>query len=149
MKHRILIYAIACTLAAGILLALFALQPSVGPEGKAPVYGIALDGSAKAYLKAAVARSGIINDAVGSQRVLLVWNQSTQSAMAFDRIVNGNLLTFEKIPSGIRDNTGNEWGLDGTGRTSGSRGLRLARIPVNEQSWASWKAQYPGSALAR
>ncbi len=105
----------------------------------------------------------VVNDTVGGQDVVVLWQAGTASALdansvaggrdigaasAFSREVDGRTLTFshdgEKI---VDDQTGSEWNLLGTAVSGELEGIRLEPVVAINHFWFSWAAFKPETRI--
>ena len=91
---------------------------------------------------------------MGGQDLVIVYDDRSGTAVAFDRRVDGQRLTFE--PAGlvegdllIRDEeTGSVWsGLSGTAQEGPLAGTQLKQLPAFYSFWFAWSDFYVNSAL--
>lgn len=85
---------------------------------------------------------------VESQGGVLVvfWDRSSQAAMAFDPVVDNEVLTFSAVHDRITDNqTGSVWRIDGLATEGPLEGLQLRpRADAFVAFWFAWPEFYPG-----
>jgi hypothetical protein len=89
------------------------------------------------------------NGTVGDRPVAVFWYGRTQSAVAFNRQLDGQTLTFyadgispETAP--IKDKeTGTRWTLAGRGIDGPLRGKELDWVDSIQCRWFAWSAEYP------
>ena len=65
---------------------------------KEMVFGLVMDQTAKAYPFSEMGDRKVINDTLENQEIVVVFQKSAQSAVAFSRRVAGRSLTFELVP---------------------------------------------------
>ncbi len=99
------------------------------------VYGVVINGKAKVYEEQAIKSDGVINDDVGGQKILVLWD----SALATGRIYNspGDFSIKDGV---LQDSSGKVWTaeeLDGV----------LARVDSFPHFWFAWAAFYPDTEL--
>lgn len=106
---------------------------------------------------------GVINDVAGGVPLVVLWvpgalsiadaprvSQSREvgSSAAFGRELDGQILTFERSATGLRDlETGTRWGLTGRGLDGPLRGSQLARLVQVEAYWYAWSSTISASDL--
>ena len=91
-----------------------------------------------------------VNDEVGGQSVVVVWDFDLEDASAFSRVVDGKLLKFEydNVNKTMLDNeTGPTWSLAGIAIAGQMVGKQLRQIPAFRSFWFAWAAFYPGTEL--
>jgi hypothetical protein len=129
----------------------------------ARVLTIDLNGEAVAYPYETLEELGVINDMVGGEPVVIVWQAGTASpldsatiaggrdvgtAAAFSRIVIGEVLTFVADNGTISDNeTGNTWNVLGTATSGSLAGTRLTPVVAINHFWFSWAAFKPETRI--
>lgn len=135
-------------------------------DPKAEVYALRLGGATKAYPVAAVLAEGVVNDAVGGERVVLVAEAESGAIRAYRR--GGN--RFRRAPEGgsvaLLDEEGRPWDLteealeplseraagapgDGEGVASPAAEAPepLPRLPGHQSFWFGWYGFYPDTEL--
>lgn len=107
------------------------------------IIGFVLDGTSKAYRQADVESSVVINDVVGDTSTLLL-SMFAGNTRAFDRELDGEVLTFEYDGSRITDaGSGSEWNYDGLAVAGERAGEQLTRLPIEPGFWFEWVAFHP------
>ena len=98
---------------------------------------------------AVLGERAIVHETVGSQPVVVFWNGSAQSAIAFRPTIDEQTLTFEASATGYIDvETGSTWTLDGLALTGALAGRRLELFPEAFVSfWFAWAAFHPDTSL--
>ena len=121
---------------------------------KAFVLGLLVGDEPKAYPFQELVGQPVVHDTVGGRDLVIVYDDRSGTAVAFDRRVEGQLLTFE--PAGlvegdllIRDKeTGSVWsGLSGIAQEGPLAGTRLKQLPAFYSFWFAWSDFYVNSAL--
>ena len=119
------------------------------------VLGVDVDGATKAYAFNALAAQLVVNDIVGGQDVLVYFDDTTDTALAFDRRVRGSPLTFrlDGAPAGVNttlidEETGSRW-LAYTGHAIEGelRGETMGRLLSHLSFWFAWKDWNPQTEL--
>lgn len=138
------------------------LEPGTGreapPEGEASVpetswiYGLVLDGTAKAYPVERLKREGVVNDELAGRPVLVVWepgadatNRTVRAYERGDRVFGPN----ERAIFGaifLVDQEGRPWRLGEEALTTAD-GKRLARLPGRLANRAAWFSAYPRTLI--
>ncbi|MBI2233293.1 MAG: DUF3179 domain-containing protein [Candidatus Aenigmarchaeota archaeon] len=99
------------------------------------VYGIVINGKAKAYEEQAIKSAVAINDNVGGQKVLVLWDQSLATGRIYhspgDFSIKNGILT---------DSSGKIWTIEELDRV-------LARVDSFPHFWFAWAAFYPDTKL--
>jgi len=121
------------------------------------VYGLHMGGEARAYPERVVAKHGIVSDRVGGTHVLVLHDELTGNATAFEGEVRGeapNLAVSGFIFRGdtllYDERTNSLWsslrGKPLVGELAG-RGIRLERVPVAVTGWAHWRRRHPDTKV--
>lgn len=123
-----------------------------------PVIALAINGAARAYPLAILTWHEITNDTLGGVPVAVTFCPLCNSAVAFDRRLNGETLDFG-VSGNLRhsdlvmwDRQTESWWqqLTGEGIVGRYAGYRLTMLPAPLVSWRDFKAAYPdGDALSR
>jgi len=137
------------------------------PDDRLPalerVVGVRTTEGNKAFPFSALSEVGVVNDLVGETEVAIFWGAGTTDALddgsiaqsrdigtgvAYDRIVDGELLTFERAADGFRDvETGTTWSIAGLGLDGPLAGSSLVALDQRNDFWFAWAAFYPDAAL--
>jgi len=117
-----------------------------------PVVTLIIDGEApRAYPIRYLTWHEIVNDTVGGVPVAVTFCPLCNSALAFDRRVDGEVLTFG-VSGNLRnsdmvmfDRESESWWQQATaeGIVGDYAGRRLEELPIWMESWASFRAAYP------
>lgn len=106
-----------------------------GPLGqKDQVYGMRLEGGNKAWPLAAFDGGRVINDQVGSVKVVLIGDAATRTVRAY---VRGN-RNFVKAPGGDLKTVAGETWVEAEAHLVGPDGRRLSRLPGHISYWFAW-----------
>jgi hypothetical protein len=119
-----------------------------------PVFGVAINGEARAYPERIMQWHAIVNDAVGRVPVVLAYCPLTGSAIAYDaRTKNGRARTFGSSGLLYRSNGllfdrefGSLWcQFTGEPVVGGdvTAGVALKPVPLVTTTWADWQAEHP------
>ena len=130
-------------------------QPDFRLHRKALVVGVDFDGSTKAYPFDDLQTVPTVNDTFGGQDILVFLERGTDTALVFDRAVDGELLTFEVHQEGpgtqalLRDlETGSTWmALTGVAVDGPLKGVVLERVPSFLSFWFAWSDWNPDTEL--
>ena len=121
---------------------------------KAFVLALVLNDEPKAYPFRELLSQTIVNDRLGGRDLLIVYDDRSGTAVAFDRSSGGRPLTFELVAltSGnieLRDlETGSVWaGLSGTATSGPLAGAKLEQLPSFYAFWFAWSDFYLNTAL--
>ena len=119
------------------------------------VLGVDIGGWTKAYPLNALAQSPSLNDSLAGQDLLVFFEDSTGTALVYDRNVDGRVLTFEvdETSSGARtvlvdEETGTRWSaLTGVALDGELRGNSLSRLPSHLSFWFAWTDWNPDTEV--
>ena len=101
----------------------------------------------KAFKQIDVESSNVINAKVDNKSFLIV-SLFTGNARAFDRMVEGQVLTFDFIDDTIIDiETKSIWNYDGVAISGSMEGTRLMREPFDPGFWFEWVALHPNTEV--
>lgn len=120
-----------------------------GLHPKAPVLGIALNGTAKAYPLAAVERTGVINDTVGNLPVVVTIAADGQTLVGYIRQINGVTVQFKSDSETHMRADGSRWKIT-TGRAVDGHheGTTLKQATDNGQMmWFAWLDFHPDTKV--
>lgn len=127
------------------------------------VVGVRTESANKAFPFSSLSELGVVNDQIGDVDVAIFWAEGTTDALdggsiassrdigtgvAYDRNVDGELLTFERTADGFRDaETGTSWSIAGVGLDGPLAGSVLVPLDQRNDFWFAWAAFYPEAAL--
>ena len=119
------------------------------------VLGVVVDGATKAYAFRALAAQLVVNDSLGEQDVLIYFDNSTDTALAFDRRVAGRSLTFrlDGAPAGVStvlidEETGSRWqAFTGRAIEGELQGETMKRLLSHLSFWFAWTDWNPQTEL--
>ena len=101
----------------------------------------------KAYKQDDVESAIVINDIFNNKPMMLVSLFSGDSR-AFDRTVNGKVLTFDFVDDVIIDlESKSKWNYDGVATSGSMEGIQLVRLPFNPGFWFEWVAFHPDTEV--
>ncbi|WP_323674780.1 DUF3179 domain-containing protein [Halorubellus sp. PRR65] len=117
----------------------------INPE--MPVFGVDVDGEAKAYPQYVLVWHEVANDVVGGRPLAVTYCPLTGTALAFERgavefgvsgrLVNSNLVLYDRA-------TDSRWPqVLGTAIDGEFQGTGLRQVPTTWTTWERWKAQHP------
>jgi hypothetical protein len=129
----------------------------------ARVLALEFEGESVAYPYDLLAELSVVNDRVGEQDVVIFWQPGTASALdtgiiaegqdvgsavAYSRLLNGQLLTFNFDGEKISDNeTGSTWNLFGQAVDGPLVGEQLVEVVSVNHFWFSWAAFKPETRI--
>jgi hypothetical protein len=115
---------------------------------------------ARAYPLDLLARAGVIRDAVDGRQRVLLWNQATQTAIAYRPLASpprGNPapprpLTIEPAARGaaapfIDRETGSHWDIAGRAVEGDLKGWTLSWLDGVQVKWFAWAEEYPETSI--
>jgi hypothetical protein len=113
------------------------------------VTGVELDGTAVAYPFSILNQEPVVNDIVGDMALLVVFDAETAAAAVYNRVVDGQTLTFAGDGFILTDNeTGSTWDLFTGQAIEGSLiGQELKRIKSTTSFWFGWKDFHPDTIV--
>ena len=114
------------------------------------VVGVEKDSAVVAYPFGVLNEDPVVNDQVGDQPVLVVFNADTGTGVVFDRQVDDQTLTFS-LAEGLTltdSETGTLWdGLTGLALEGPLAGETLTRLKSTASFWFGWKDWYPDTRV--
>jgi hypothetical protein len=129
----------------------------------ARVLTVDLSGEAVAYPYELLAEAGAVNDTVGGQPIVILWQAGTASALdaasvaggrdvgaaaAYSRVVEGRILTFQREGERLTDaETGSAWDLLGRAVDGPLTGAQLEPVVAINHFWFSWAAFRPETRI--
>ena len=119
------------------------------------VVGVNLDGSTKAYPFTTLTAQQVVNDTFAGEDILIFFDTTTGTALAFDRSPGDKPLTFsiESEPAGARtvlidEETGSRWtAFTGNAIDGDLKGSTLERIPSHLSFWFAWSDWNPQTEI--
>ena len=117
------------------------------------VYALEVGDECKGYPESLLRETPVINDSVGGQPIVVMYNAGHDVGGIFARELDGRLLTFTAIPGPgeavARDNeTGTLWDVTGRAIEGALAGTTLQGVPhYNKLFWFSWPLFKPGTKL--
>ena len=124
-------------------------------DRKALVVGVSLGGGTKAYPIEVLAIEPVVNDSLGGENVLVYMERKTETALVYDRTVDGRALTFRLSKEGVGafallvdEETGTTWlALTGKAIDGPLKGKVLTRAPSHLSFWFAWKDWNPATEV--
>lgn len=115
------------------------------------VMGLETGGAQKAYPLATLRKQGAVSDQVGTEPVLVVYDQRTDTTTAFSRRLEGRVLSFKLLESApgqmLESETGSVFNNYGECTRGPLRGKKLAPLTPLPSFWFSWAEFFPQTAL--
>jgi len=124
-------------------------------DRKALVVGVALGGNTKAYPFDLLSGMPVVNDSLGGGEVLVYLEINTDTALVYDRDVDGCVLTFSMAEDGqvafavlVDAETGSRWlALTGKAIDGPLEGTVLDRALSHLSFWFAWKDWNPDTEV--
>ena len=117
------------------------------------VLGVGFDSQPKAFPHSVLAESGLVNDSVAGEPVLVYFDPVTATALAFHRTLDGQELTFQLSETDdgaylIDDQTGTKW-VPFTGQAIDGElaGRALDWVHAINVFWFAWTDFFPDSEV--
>ena len=119
------------------------------------VLGVSLDGVTKAYPFRLLDEQPIVNDSINGRDVLVFFDKSSGTALAYEAMVDGRALTFRMEGDGrgplailVDDQTGSTW-MAFTGRAVDGelKGMTVDRVTSHLSFWFAWSDWNPDTQL--
>ncbi|MBI4306631.1 MAG: DUF3179 domain-containing protein, partial [Chloroflexi bacterium] len=118
------------------------------------VVGTGFDAGPKAFPHSILEKQTVVNDTVAGSPALVWFDPDTETALVYERQVDGQVLTFDAVPGGtpfafLRDReTGTTWSpLSGIAIEGPLRGKALKRIHATNVFWFAWADFYPETVI--
>ena len=117
------------------------------------VLGVGFDDGPKAYPFSTLSDERVINDQAADQPLVVYFDPTSGSAIAYERVIDGKELTFllrgdEGVEYLVDEESGTLWlpysGMAVIGELAGSN---LTRIRSTYSFWFAWTDYYPDTAL--
>jgi hypothetical protein len=112
------------------------------------VLGLETEGKARAYSFQRLEAEPLVNDRFQGRPVLIVFDAASETGVAYDRSLDGRVLTF-RLDDGrgatmVDRETGTRWtAITGEAVEGELAGARLERVPSHYSFWFAWKDYYP------
>lgn len=125
-------------------------RDSLSWRDKSWVVGIVQNRSAKAYDWNGLLQTKVVNDVVGGNPVVLAVSTDSASFYAWNRQVDGQLLTFARLADGsLQDReTASVWNKQGLCLSGPNQGKKLQPIQAYQEFWHSWQTFHPSTGKA-
>lgn len=95
--------------------------------------------------------SGVVNDAVGGLDIVVFSDLAYQSGLAWSRVLDGEVLEFERVTSSpflARDTvTGSTWDIRGRAVGGPMEGRQLTWVTSFVTQWYGWAEYHPATGL--
>ena len=95
--------------------------------------------------------NGVVNDVVGGLEIVVLSDLSSQSGLAWSRVLDGVVLAFERVTSSsfvARDTaTGSTWDIRGRATGGPLEGSQLTWVTSFVTQWYGWAEYHPATGL--
>ena len=117
-------------------------------EPRAVVFGLSLNGAARAYPLAKIEQQSPIVDRVGGVPVVIILGDDRKSVRAFEATVGGEPTEFYARPNvsplTLTDaKTGSVWDFTGRAVSGPAAGSELKKVALLKDYWFDWKLYNP------
>lgn len=124
-------------------------------DGRLPamsfVIGVELNGERCAYPIAELRKKKVINDTVGGEPIVVLYNQNRDVGAVYSRKAGGAALNFSAANEGdavARDETGSHWNINGVALDGDKKGQALQAVAhFNNLFWFSWALFKPDTRI--
>jgi hypothetical protein len=115
------------------------------------VVGVEVNGVFKGYpIDQLQQAGGVANDNLGGLPIVVIYDSSTRTGIAYARSVGGSVLEFSPSASGsgrIVDGKGTSWDLQGKAIAGPRVGDSLTFVPSFLSEWYGWSAYHPDTTI--
>ena len=112
------------------------------------VLGVQAEDQFRAYVLADMAGVGVIHDVLGETPLVVFYDSESRYALAFNPVVDDEMLTFVVDGDVIRDEqTASVWTLDGMASEGPLAGTQLAWQTSFVTEWYGWAAYHPSTDI--
>jgi len=132
----------------GVLKSKLEKRDSASWKMKSWVVGVVHGQTAKAYDWNELATRRLIQDSLPGMPLVITLEKDTASFHVLNRVVAGNVLSFEKdtASGNLKDiNTQSTWTLNGDCIEGTLKGQRLQRLQAYQEFWHSWQSFHPNT----
>lgn len=123
-------------------------------ETKDLVLGLCRNDQTKAFPFALMPDGAVINDLVGSDPVVVLFDAASRTALAYFSQLDDTPLSFYRVESAgtlpvefMDAETGSRWNMLGEAIAGPLAGRRLAQVPAYNAMWFAWTAYWPDTAV--
>jgi len=117
-------------------------------HAKTVVFGYHTTGAQTVYRMDEVEQLHVVNDEVGEDSLLVIWDEELETVRGFSRQVGQDVLSFSQgDPFFIDDQTGSLWNQEGECVGGEYLGAELDVLPLENAFWFSWAASYPETTI--
>ena len=118
-------------------------------DSRLPAYeaivGIDAGGARRSYPRSRLEAELVVNDRLGSEDLLVLYNAQADTVTAFSRTLDGRTLRFERQSTGdlVDVDTRSRWNPYGECLEGALKGQRLKGVQAVPQFWWAWAVFYP------
>ncbi len=123
-------------------------------ENKDLVLGLCRNDQTKAYPFALMPDGAVINDLVGNDLVVILFDTASRTALAYFNQLDDEPLSFYRVESEgplpvefMDAETGSRWNMLGEAVAGPLAGRRLAQVPAYNAMWFAWTAYWPDTKV--
>ena len=121
-------------------------------EANSLVVGVEIDGSFKGYpIDRLTEAGGVVNDALPGAELVVFYDFTGRTGLAYSRLVDGRPLTFYNASQNgleLRDReTDSVWNSHGSATEGPLAGAALEFVPSFISEWYGWSGYHPETAL--
>ena len=123
-------------------------------ENKDLVLGLCRNDQTKAYPFALMPDGAVINDLVGDDLVVILFDAASRTALAYFNQIDDEPLSFYGVDSEgplpvefMDAETGSRWNMLGEAIAGPLAGRRLAQVPAYNAMWFAWTAYWPDTEV--
>ena len=116
--------------------------------------GLCRDDQTKAYPFALMPDGVVINDLIGDDLVVVLFDYASHTALAYFSQLDGEPLSFYEVESEgslpvefMDAETGSRWNMLGEAVAGPLAGRRLAQVPAYNAMWFAWTAYWPDTEV--
>ena len=116
--------------------------------------GLCLGDEARSYAHVDMPDGAVINDELGGEPILVLYDAGSRTAIPYNRTVDGEELTFYAVeaqgnlPIEMRDvETGTRWDMAGRAVAGELAGRQLEQVPAFNAYWFAWDTYYRGAGV--
>jgi hypothetical protein len=113
---------------------------------KSWVFTQLIDNRPKAYPLSVLADEPVVNDTLGDQALVVIYEDSGHGARAYDRAGHTFTSASSETTTVILDETGQAWQVTEEALV-GATGQRLVRLPGHMAYWFGWYSFYPRTEI--
>jgi hypothetical protein len=121
---------------------------------KEVVTGVCIGEAVRAYPYADMAPAAVINDTLGGEQLLVIFDLESRTSIPYRRSVDGQLLSFYQVetesdlPVEFRDvETGSRWNMLGRAVSGPLAGSQLEQLPAYNSMWFAWSTYWPETSV--